>query len=142
VPIPNASAPNAPWVEVWLSRQPELGADHVDDPLSAAAGRKEPHAELVAVRAQCVELGASERVRDRPVDGRNIVIHRRDGQIRPPDGTPRGAQPFECLRARHLVHQVQVDVEQHRRIDGRLDDVRVPDLAEEGGAAHRSTSAA
>ena len=39
--MPKASAPNAPWVEVWLSPhttvmpgwvRPELRADHVDDP--------------------------------------------------------------------------------------------------------------
>ena len=45
VPIPNASAPKAPCVLVWLSpqtivkpgkRQPQLGTDHVDDALAPA----------------------------------------------------------------------------------------------------------
>ena len=66
--MPKASAPNAPCVEVWLSpqtivmpglRQPELGPDHVHDPLAPAAGREQRHAELRAVRAQRVELRAS-----------------------------------------------------------------------------------
>ena len=45
VPMPKARAPNAPWVEVWLSPQtmvmpglgpPLLGPDHVDDALIGA----------------------------------------------------------------------------------------------------------
>ena len=48
VPMPKASAPNAPWVEVWLSPhtivmpgsvQALLGADHVDDALAGVAHR-------------------------------------------------------------------------------------------------------
>ena len=54
VPMPNASAPKAPCVLVWLSPQtivvpgsvkPELGTDHVDDALAAAVEVEERHAE-------------------------------------------------------------------------------------------------
>ena len=60
VPMPNASAPNAPCVEVWLSPQtivmpgwvrPELRADDVHDALVAVAHRGQPDAELGGVRA-------------------------------------------------------------------------------------------
>ena len=43
-------------------RQPELRADHVDDPFAAAAGREERNAELLAVAAQGVELRLGERI--------------------------------------------------------------------------------
>ena len=73
VPIPKASAPKAPWVEVWLSpqtivipglRQAELGPDHVDDALASRAGGVEVDAELLAVRPQRVELRLRHRVGD------------------------------------------------------------------------------
>ena len=66
VPMPNASAPNAPWVLVWLSphtmvvpgwREAQLGADDVDDSLPGVATIEEPDAELGAVAHECVHLG-------------------------------------------------------------------------------------
>ena len=125
VPMPNASAPNAPCVEVWLSPQtivipgcetPSSGPIDVHDPLAAAAGREEPHAELLAVLPQRVELCARERVGDRPGQRRDVVIHRRDGQVGAAHGAPGGAQAVERLRARHLVHEVQVDVEERAAV--------------------------
>ena len=113
-------------------REPELGADHVDDSLAAAAGRVQRDAELLAVpraarrAAPCASgsvIGA--------VHGRHVVIHRRDGEIGAPHAPPVEPQPVERLRRGHLVDQVQVDVEQ-RRLAGLLaDDVRVPDLLEQ-----------
>ena len=100
VPMPKASAPNAPWVDVWLSphtivmpglRQAELRPDHVHDPFAAAAGGEQAHAELLAVRGQRVELRAREVVGDRPVHRRDVVVHRRDGQLRPPHRAGRSA---------------------------------------------------
>ena len=38
-------------------------------------------------------------------------------------------QPFEGLRARHLVHQMAVDVEQRRAVRFFADDVAVPNLS-------------
>ena len=42
--------------------EPELGADHVDDPLAPAAGRVEADAELLAVPPQRLELCGGELV--------------------------------------------------------------------------------
>ena len=44
----------------------ELRADDVDDSLAPAARRVQRDAELLAVRAQRLELGPRERVGDRP----------------------------------------------------------------------------
>ena len=82
VPMPKASAPKAPCVEVWLSPQtivmpgwvtPELGADDVDDALARAAQREERDAELGAVALEGLDLGrarAGRRCRaSRPMVG-------------------------------------------------------------------------
>src|SRR5919199_466382 len=45
---------------------------------------------------------------------------------RPP--APRVAEAFEGLRARHLVHEVAVDIEQAGSVREAIDDVVVPDL--------------
>ena len=149
VPIPNASAPNAPCVEVWLSPQTIVMPGCVSPssgpitctipsrPLPVANSRTPNSSQFAAQR---VELRLRELVGDRPGDGRDVVIHRRDRQVGPPHRAAVQPQRLERLRARHLVHEMEVDVEE-RRLAGLLgDEVRVPDLAEE--RAHRSRSAA
>ena len=98
VPIPNASAPKAPCVEVWLSPQtivmpgwvtPELGADHVDDALAVGAERVDRDAELLAVSLERLDLHARELVGDqvgrRRAVGRHVVVGGRDGLVGPAD---------------------------------------------------------
>ena len=151
--MPIASAPNAPWVEVWLSPHttvmpgwvsPELRADDVHDALLDVAHRVQPDAELLAVAAQCLHLGPRDRVGDRlvDVDRRHVVVLGGDRQIGPvhrPAGQP---QSVEGLRAGHLVDEVQVDVDQVRLPRGTLagagdDDVVAPHLLGEGAGLVR-----
>src|SRR5690242_21432126 len=51
----------------------------------------------------------------------------------------REPQPVEGLRRRHLVHEVQVDVEQVRLAGRTADDVLVPHLLRQGLADRKST---
>ena len=89
-----------------------------------------------------VELRSRERIGDRPVERRHVVVHRRDRQIGPPHAaageraaprTPAGSSP----RARGAGRR--------RGASGRRrasrDDVRVPDLPEERAGAHGCRSA-
>ena len=115
--------------------QAQLGADDVDDALLGVAQRVQADAELGAVGPQCLDLRARGGIRDRLVDvqRRGVVVLRGDGQVGPTHRTPGQTQPLEGLRARHLVHQVQVDVEQIRGAGGALalaahHHVFVPDL--------------
>jgi hypothetical protein len=149
VPIPIASAPNAPCVEVWLSPQtivipgcesPSSGPITCTIPSRPAAGGEEPHAEFVAVPLQCVELRARERIGHGPGERRHVVVHGRDGEIGPAHRSSCRTQAVERLRARHLVDEVEVDVQQ-RKV-AVADDMRVPHLAEERATAHRARSAA
>ena len=137
--MPNAIAPNAPWVEVCESPQttvmpglgqPQLRADDVHDSLIKITEAVDPDAELRRVPAQGVDLGPRHRVGDRLVDvqGRGVVVLGGQRQVRPADRTARLAQTVEGLRTGHLVHEVEVDEEQIRLTLGRADDVVVPDL--------------
>ena len=150
VPMPNASAPNAPCVAVCESPQtivmpgwvtPSSGPDDVDDPAPVRAERVERDAELGAVALERLDLHARELVADARGDrravGRHVVVGGRERAVGPADAAALEPQPVERLRARHLVHQVQVDVEQVRRhlVGG-------PDLVEQRGCAHERRSPA
>ena len=143
VPIPNASAPKAPWVEVWLSPQtivmpglgdPELGADHVDDALAVGAERVDRDPELLAVALQRLDLDPGELVGDQArrlgAVGRHVVVGRGQGLVGAADPAAGQPQPVEGLRRGDLVDQVEVDVD-----EAVGDLVGLPDLVEHGLAA-------
>ena len=111
--------------------QSQLGPDHVHDALAARTRAVELDAKCVAVRLQRLELQPCHLVLDRPLGGRDVVIHRRDGEVGPAHGPSRQPKAFEGLWRRDLVHQVEVDVEQRRALGLLAHDVRVPDLLEE-----------
>ena len=112
-------------------RQAELRADHVDDPLPAAAGREERHAELRAVPAQGIQLRLGERIGHRPVLGRDVVIHRRERQIGPPDLPAGEPETVEGLGRGDLVDQVQIDEEDGRLPLGLGHEMPLPDALEQ-----------
>ena len=149
VPMPKARAPKAPWVAVWLSPQtivmpgwvtPELGPDDVDDALALGAQRVHGDAELLAVALERLHLHAAELVadarRDRRAVGRHVVVGGRQRAVGAPYGAAGEAQAVEGLRARDLVDEVQVDVQQARR-----DLVCGPDLVEQRRAHERRSPA-
>ena len=112
-------------------RQTQLRADHMDDPLVTAPDVVEPDPELGAVRPQRLHLPARERVADvELVVGRDVVIDGRERQIRPTHPTPGQPQPVECLRARDLMNQVAIDIEESRLLR-RRDHMTIPDLLEQ-----------
>ncbi len=114
--------------------QTELRADDVHDPLLDVAERVQPDPELGGVGAQRVDLGARHRVGDRlvPVEGRNVVVLGREGQVGASYGASGEPQPFERLRRGDLVDQVQVDEQQVGLTLGAADHVLVPDLLGQG----------
>ena len=74
----------------------------------------QPDAELLAVASQRLDLSARHRVGDRlvDVDRRHVVVFGGDRQVRSPHAAAREPQSVERLRAGHLVHEVQIDVDQ------------------------------
>ena len=121
-------------------RETQLRPDDVDDALAPAAGRVERDPELLAVRAQRLELCARERIGDRPGERGDVVVHRRDREIRAAHRASREAQPLECLRRGDLVDQMEVDVEEGRLARRLVDDMALPDPVEQR-LRHRETVA-
>ena len=125
VPMPNASAPNAPCVAVWRVAaddrharlgDAELGADDVDDALAVGAERVERDAELGAVALERLDLDAADssslmRRGDRRAVGRDVVVGGGERAVRAADLAAGEPQAVEGLRAGDLVDEVQVDVD-------------------------------
>ena len=142
VPMPNASAPNAPWVDVcesphtmvmpgWVS--PSWGPmtwtiPWLGDPRPWSGM---PNSAQFAVSWST--WAAAMRIEDRQVPRRrrHRVVGRRDGPLRVADRQASSAQAGERLRAGDLVDEVQVDGEHARSVLRLGDDVVVPDLVDE-----------
>ena len=151
VPMPNASAPNAPCVAVWLSPQttvmpgcvsPSSGPITCTMPCAVAVDAEAADAELGAVGLELRDLLRGNLIdnRQRAVGGRNAVVDRGDGQVGTAHFQAALAQALEGLRRRDLVHQVQVDVEQRRRAGLLVDYVRVPEFLDDGSGHNKSNS--
>ena len=115
----------------------QLGADDVNDALIGVAQGVQAHAELLGILTQRVDLRAARDVRNGlvNVDGRRIVILRRNRQVGATNLASGQAQALEGLGARDLMHEVEVDVQQVGRAVLTLgDDVVAPHLF-----GHRST---
>ena len=114
-------------------RDAELRSDDVDDALARLAVGEQRHPELRAVPRERAELSPGERpLVDRATVRRHVVIDRREGPIRSPDGSSRLPQTVERLRRGHLVNEVAVDVQECPAAGKVGDDVLVPDFIEEG----------
>ena len=151
VPMPNASAPKAPWVEVWLSPQTTV----LPGSVSPSSG---PMTCTMPWRSWPMGYSGTPKVAQL---ARSDSSWRRDtasatGPLMFVVGTlwssvatvrsgrrtvrPGHAQPVEGLRGGDLVHQVQVDEEDVGAVVAAVDDVGVPDfLAERArGLAERA----
>jgi hypothetical protein len=60
------------------------------------------------------------------------VVHRRERELGPAHRPACEPQAFERLRRGDLVDQVQVDVQERRLVRLLADDVRLPDMLEQG----------
>jgi hypothetical protein len=105
-----------------------LRPDDVDDALSGRSHRVQFDPELSRVLAQLAHLLGRDGVRDRQVDSdrRHIVIGGRDRQVGPAYLPAMHAQAVECLWRCHLMHEVEVDIEQVRLALRRANDMPVP----------------
>ena len=114
--------------------QPELGTDDVHDSLVGRIEVVQLDPELLGVPHQCGHLACRQLVGDRQpaVSGRHVVVHRGDGEVGPADAAPRQPESLERLGRGHLVHQVQIHVEQRRPSGELAHHVSIPDLLEEG----------
>ena len=121
-------------------RRAGLRTDHVHDALARVEEREVGlRAERADVRVERLDLRARDRVLDAlgPVARRRVVVGRRDDRRGAPRLAAGEAQPLVRLRARHLVHQVAVDVDQRGAVGLGADDVAVEQLVVERAAHDR-----
>ena len=113
--------------------EPELGADHVHDPLLSARRLEEPDAVLGAIALERHEHLLGERIEQRPALRlrRDDVINGGEGAVRKAHRQTHLAQHREGLRAGDLVDQVQADEELGVAARQLAHAVRVPDLVEQ-----------
>ncbi len=153
--MPWASAPNAPCVEVWLSPQTMVVPGSVK-PCSGPTTWTMPwrlsssliilDAEVAGILGQRLHLGAAFDIIDavRAVGRGHVVVDDGQGFLRGMDLPTGHAEAFEGLRARDLVDEVTVDVEQAGAVGLAVDDVVVEDLVVQGlrcGVGHGARGA-
>jgi hypothetical protein len=143
MPIPKASAPSAPWVEVWLSPQtmsmpgwlkPCSGPMTCTMPWPSSLQAEEADAVLGGVALKRLHHRAQRRVRNgRDVAGvgRHVVVGRAEDALGRARLQPATAQHLEG-RFAAVVDQVPVDIEQRLPVGTFEHAVAVPDLLEHG----------
>jgi hypothetical protein len=111
-------------------RETHLRPDDVHDPLPDGAPRVQPDAELLAVLPEGLHLLGGDLILDRQTYAgrRDVVVHRREREVRPAYPTPREPQALEGLRGGHFVHHVQIHVEEIRLPLGSPHHVPLPHL--------------
>ncbi len=114
-------------------REALLGADDVDDALAAIELVEVLDAEVLGVLGERLDLNAAFLVVDAvaAVRRRHVVVDDGERLLRRAHLAARHAQPLEGLRARHLVHEMAVDVEQARAVRLAVDYVVLEDLVVE-----------
>ncbi len=115
-------------------REALLGADDVDDALALVALVEIFDAEVFRVLGQRLDLNAAVVVGDAlgAIGGRHVVIDDSQRLFRRAHLAARHAETFERLRARDLVDQMPVDIEQARAVRLAIHDVVVENLVVEG----------
>jgi hypothetical protein len=116
-----------------------LRADDVHDALAAVELVEIFDAEVLGVLCQRLDLFGALRIRigEFAIRRRHVVIDhgkRFFGRAHLAAGR---AQSLERLRARHLVHEMAIDVEQAGSVRGFVDQMVVPDLVVEGTHGHQ-----
>ena len=108
-----------PATGLHLADVANLGAAETEAALAVVqAEADEVEAEFSTIQFQLADLLCGGLERDRHAAeylrrvGRRRVIHGHEGALRPPHGEAAAAQHGECLGRGHLVHEVQVDVQE------------------------------
>ncbi len=104
--------------------------DDVNDTLAGVEFVEIFDAERAGVFGQRLDLHPAFGFLDAaaPICGLNVVIDDRQGLTRRSDGPSGDPQALEGLRARDLVHEMTIDVEEASTVRLAVDDVIVPDL--------------
>ena len=115
-----------------------FGPDHMHDALAAVMLVEILDAEFLGILGERFDLGAAFGLGDAlgAIGGRHIVVD--DGQrlFRMAHLAAGHAQAFESLRARHLMDEMAVDIEEAGAVLGLVDQMIVPDLVVKRARLH------
>ena len=151
VPMPNASAPNAPCVLVCESPHTTVMPGSVapfSGPITCTMPWRLVEERKVRRRPVRLDVGVERhdlqlagRVGDAvvaalPAGGGRVVVGRGHHRTHAPHLAAGQAQALVGLRAGHLVHQVPVDVEDGGAVFLGVDDVVVPDFVVQRAGGH------
>ncbi len=111
----------------------QLRADDMHDALADVEDRDVGDPERGHVALQGFDLDAAVLLLDAgaAVGGGDVMVGDGNGRVRPPHLSAGHAQAIEGLRARDLVDEVAVDIEDTRAVGQPLHNVAVPDLVEQ-----------
>ena len=115
-------------------REALLRTDDVDDALALVELIEIFEPEQLGVLGEIGDLRGALRVGigRLAVRGRHVVIDHAQRLFRRPHLAAAQAQTFERLRARHLVHEMAVDIDEAGSVGLLIDQMVVPDLVVEG----------
>src|SRR5690606_18732516 len=110
-----------------------FGPDDVHDALAAVHRVELPDAELGTIAGKGVHLQGRLRVIDAActIGCRHVVVDDGKRLFRRPYASSGKPQSLECLRARHLMDEMPVDVDQAGAVVVFMDEMIVPDLVVE-----------
>ena len=146
-PMPKASAPRPPWVQVWLSgqtsghagqRETELRGRDMQDALALVVEIEQPHAGGGGATAHLAQQAAAGRVgvggaARRAGDG---VVRHREGEVGIVHRIAALGDAGEAGPAFEIVQQVTVDRQQAHVAAELGHDVLRPDLVEQRARGH------
>jgi hypothetical protein len=122
-------------------REALLRPDDMDDAVARIIDFEQLDAEIGTVPSQGIDLKLRVFRNVFIQVGGDIVIDHRQGEFRTPDFPARHAQPFERLRARHLMNDMSVDIEQAGAVLLLIDQMRFPNFIEKrAGRCHVPSS--
>ena len=121
----------------WL-RQAKLWSNDVNNALFGRLYVEELNSKLFAVSTECLDLSRRNRICDRQVAicSWNVVIDGAESEIRASHFAVRLTQSVKRLRRRHLVNEMEVDVEKRGLTISFTNDVSLPELIEERPVHH------
>ena len=110
-----------------------LRPDDMDDALAAVVLVEIIDAEILGIGGERLDLDAAFLILDalRAIGGRHIMIDDSERLLRRAHLAPGESQPFECLRARHLVDEMAVDIDEAGAVVLAIDHMVVEDFVVE-----------
>ncbi len=108
----------------------EFWADDMHDAMAAVVHRDIGNAEALGIALEPGDLAGRQPVRQRTVAmaRRNGMVGHGNMGIRPPDRAVLRHEPGKGLRARHLLHEMAVDIDEVAAVLIGFDDMLPPDL--------------